>query len=151
ETGDAKGALKTTERMTGQHNKALALTAVVAARVKAGDKDGAAKLAEQIRDFIPGAGPPRDFSLTALAEAPAAVGNPEDALKTVKDIADPQWRDGALWRIGTAQAARGDVKAARHTAEAIEDGHSKGEVLKEVVGALIRARDLPGAAKAAAE
>jgi tetratricopeptide (TPR) repeat protein len=152
EADDSKGALETAGRISGQtHYKTIALAAIVAALFKAGDKDGAAKLVGQIRELIPGAGVPRDLGLTALAEAQAALGMLEDALKTAKEIADLQWRDGARWRMATAQAARGDVKAARQTAEAIEDGYRKGDALKDIVRALVRAKDLPGAGKLTAE
>jgi RNA polymerase sigma factor (sigma-70 family) len=150
--GDTDGALKTAGRITGRlHAKAFALAAVAAARVKAGDREGAAKLVAQIRETVPETGAPRNFGLMALAETQAAVGRPQDALQTAKEITEPQWRDGALGRIAAGQAARGDVKSARRTARAIEDGYHKGQALKEVVRALIRAGDLPGAAKAAAD
>src|SRR5262249_50637070 len=131
EAGDSKGALETAGLIRGQMSqKAMALAAIVATLVKARDKEGAAKLVGQMHELIPGAGMPRDFGLLALAEAQAALGLPEDGLKTAKEITDLQCRDGARWRIATAQAARGDIKAARRTADAIEDEHLKGEALK---------------------
>jgi RNA polymerase sigma factor (sigma-70 family) len=152
EAGDVKGALETAGLIRGDMaNRALALAAVVAARVKAGDREGAAKLVGRVRENIPENGPPRDFALTALAAAQAALGKAEEAVRTTKDIEEAQWRDWALVRIATGQAARGDAKGARQTAEVIEDAYPKGEALKEVVAALIRAKDLPAAAKAAGD
>jgi RNA polymerase sigma factor (sigma-70 family) len=152
EAGDVKGALETAELITaGTHGKALALVAVASAKARGGDRDGAAKLVGVIREHVPMAGVERGFGLMAVATAQAAAGQADEAIKTCKEIADAQWRDGALWGIAKEQAARGEIRPARQTAEAIEDAYHKSEALKEVVIALIRSKDLPGAVKATAE
>jgi hypothetical protein len=104
-----------------------------------------------IRALVPAHGIKRDFGLIAVAEAQAAAGLAEDAVKTVKEVADAEWREGGLWQLVKGHASRGSIDAARRTADAIEDGRVKGEALKEIVVALIRAKDLAAAAKTASQ
>jgi RNA polymerase sigma factor (sigma-70 family) len=151
DAGDIKGALRTAEGLDGMADKALALAAIVRGQVKAGDRRGAAALVEQILKIMPVTGIARDFGITAYIEAQAALGKDDEAHKAVKEINDPQWRDGACWRLAGTQAARGEVAAARASASAIADPQLKGEALKTIVSALLQAGDLPAAVKAAGE
>jgi RNA polymerase sigma factor (sigma-70 family) len=151
EAGDIKAALKTAERLEAMADRALALAAVVKAQVKKGDHKGATALVDQIVKIMPVTGVARDFGIMAYIDAKAALAADDEARKAVKEIADPQWRDGALWRLTKAQATRGELVSARETAQSVADPDLRGEALKEIVGALIRSGDLPAAAKAAAE
>jgi RNA polymerase sigma factor (sigma-70 family) len=152
DAGNIKGALETVEGLDGTTaDKALALAAIVRAQVKAGDRQGATALAEQILKIMPVTGIPRDFGITAYIEAQSALGKDDEARKAVKELADAQWRDGALWRLTAAQAARGAIASAHASASAIADARLQGEAHKAIVSALLQARDLSAAVKAAGE
>jgi RNA polymerase sigma factor (sigma-70 family) len=148
EAGDVKGALQTTERI-GKHSafKTLALAAIAMARAKAGDRQGAAASLQAARAAAQD-GDARQLLRLAMAEAVA--GHVKDARKTVEQIKSKEVRQDALWAMVMVLAAHGKVDAARDVAKSIEDDYHRGDVLKHVVVALIRANDLPGAAKEAA-
>jgi RNA polymerase sigma factor (sigma-70 family) len=151
DAGDIQGALRTVEGLEAMADKALALAAIVRGHVKAGDPRSATALAEQILKIMPVTGIARDFGITAYIEAQSALGKDDEAIKAVKEINDPQWRDGALWRLVGIQAARGEIASARASATAIVDPQLKGDALKAIVAALLQARDVPAAVKAAGE
>ena len=59
-----------------------------------------------------------------------------------RSITKAPWGDIAWKNIVAAQSERGEVEAALQTADQIRSGYEKGEALKAVVAALVRANDL---------
>jgi tetratricopeptide (TPR) repeat protein len=152
DSGDTKGAVAAAEKIAGDlPSRYLALSAIASARAKAGDRDGAAKLVPKVRALADRAPAERQaFALTALAEAEAAAGMTDAAIKTALKIEDGPASCEALHHVAVTQAERGEVREARRTAAAITDAYFQDGAYKEIVAALIRAKDLPAAEKAAA-
>jgi RNA polymerase sigma factor (sigma-70 family) len=151
EAGDMKGAVKAANRIADEvPSKCLALAAIASARAKAGDRDGAARLLPAVRAAAARIQEKaKFFGPMAVAEAEAAAGMADAAIKTVGEIEDGLSHAEALQHLAATQAARGEVPEARQTAEAIPGDYNQGEALKQVVAALVRARDLPAAEKLA--
>jgi beta-lactamase regulating signal transducer with metallopeptidase domain/Tol biopolymer transport system component len=125
-TGDIEGAQTTVEAIGNEHDyKALALTAVGRAQLKAG------KRVDALDTFRRAVG--TRTNLRELAVAQAEAGAIEDALWTVDAIpAEGNDRPSALDDIATAQARTGDFTAALRTAKSIEDGFFKAYALEHV-------------------
>jgi RNA polymerase sigma factor (sigma-70 family) len=147
--GDVKGARETAERIGGAWHKAVTLAAIAGARAKAGDAKAAAELLADASAAVPGDGVERTFALAAVAEAMVACGKGAEAVKAAEAAGGDIWGDRARSRIATALADHGDLKAARAVVDMIADEFNRGNALKAVVGALIRAKDLPAAIKEA--
>src|SRR5439155_9641360 len=131
EKGDTKAAAETAGRFGNDTPfRATVLAAIACARAKANDRKAAEKLLPEIREASRlGEEGTRFFGFMALAEAEAAAGLRDAAIMTAMQIDDAQWRDRALARVAAGQAGRGELPAARRTAEAIVDGYNKGEAL----------------------
>jgi RNA polymerase sigma factor (sigma-70 family) len=151
EAGDTKGAVQAANRIADEvPTKCFALAAIASAQAKAGDRDGAARLLPAVRAAAARVQEKaRFFGPMAVAEAEAAAGMADAAIKTVGEIEDGISHAEALQHVATTQAARGEIRGARQTAEAIPGDYHQGEALKHVVAALVRAKDLPAAEKLA--
>src|SRR5262249_41301817 len=119
EKGDLKAAAETADRFGNDSPfRATVLSAIACARAKANDRKAAEKLLPEIREAAgQGDQAARFFGHMAVAEAEAAAGLGEAAIKTAMQIDDPLWCDRALQRVAAGQAARGELQAARPTAE----------------------------------
>ena len=80
--------------------------------------------------------------LCELARVLAASGALEEARQVARSITKAPWGDIAWKNIVTVQSERGETDAALETAEHIQSGYEKGEALKAVVAALVRANEL---------
>jgi len=150
EAGDTKAAAETAGRIGDKSPlRATVLAAIACARAKANDRKAAEQLLPEIREAARlGGDGTRFFGFMAVAEAEAAAGKGDEAIKTAKQIDEDLWRDRALQRVAAGQAARGELSAARRTADAIVDRYNKGEAERGIAVALIDKKDFAAAAKA---
>jgi RNA polymerase sigma factor (sigma-70 family) len=152
ETGKTKEAVDVAGRIKdGLPGKCLALAAIASVRAKAGDREGAARLLPAARMAAATLeGGAKYFGPMTVAEVESAAGKAEDALKTIASIENGVEYLEALRHLGEVQAARGDIRAARRTAEAMTDDYHQDQLLYQVVVAHVRAKQLPEAEKVAA-
>jgi RNA polymerase sigma factor (sigma-70 family) len=152
ENGNTKEAVNAAARIKdGMPAKCLALAAIASDRAKAGDREEAARLLPAVRAAAATLeGQAKYFGPMAVAEVEAAAGKADDALKTIATIENGVEYLQALSSLGESQARRGEVRAALRVAETMTDDYHQGQLLGEIVGALVRCKQLPEAEKVAA-
>ena len=146
ETGDLEAANATVKSIGSQAVKAQALLSIAGAQLRAGNKPAALKTLEEARQI---AGPMDAETLIAAAGVEAEAGLFEDAEKTARKLEKGDSQDRAWQNIALAQARKGDINAAKATADRISNPYYQGETLAQIVNGLIRAKDLPAARRMA--
>ena len=148
--GDIEGALQTAKSIKNDMQRALALSAVAVAQMRARERALAAdtfRLAERAAQ----ASKPevyRTSALLILASAQAQAGDVVAALETLKAIAQDSGGDKAMAEIAVAQAQAGDTEGARHTAEALTDDFKATTALPAIAVALVKRGDRTAATQA---
>jgi RNA polymerase sigma factor (sigma-70 family) len=152
ETGKTKEAEEVARRIAdGIPAKCLALATIASLRARDKDREGAARLLPAVRAAAGTLeGGAKYFGPLTVAEAEAAAGKAEDALKTIATLENGVEYLEALRHLGESQAVRGEIRAARRTAEAMTDDYHQDQVLCQIVVAHVRAKQLPEAEKVAA-
>jgi hypothetical protein len=141
-----------------EHNKALALSEIAAAQVKAGRRDEALNLfrkAIQILDGTRGRNPNRYLGdphytktrdcLRTISLAQAGAGFATDAVRTAELIDDPKWKHSALAGITIAIAKAGDIEAAHQLFDRIADEDATSRAIGELAEGQVESGDIEGA------
>jgi RNA polymerase sigma factor (sigma-70 family) len=135
-----EGALRTVQTMGDSDYRASALAEIAARQLRAKDPSFARtlKLARE-------AAGRNHHALAEVAGILAESKAIEDAQQVAQSINDATWRDIAWKNIGEAQANHGEITEALKTTHHIQNEIDKGESLKNVVVARVRANDFPKA------
>lgn len=155
---DFQGSLRTAGTIADAGARGLALVEI-AARQNSAKQPGAAETLKQVREIadklpvvLDAGGEPGDTKpalCCELARVLAASGALDDARQLASSITKSPWVDIAWKNIVTVQSERGESEAALKTADHIRSGYQKGEALKAVVAALVRANGLSQACRVA--
>ena len=150
------------ERIEESLARAWALAGVSGALARAGDAEGARRVAEEAVSAAERIGWPwgRARALAGVSGALARAGLTGEALAAVERIEDPGERARALADVADALARAGDTEGARRVAEEavsaaeqiqIEDPRARARALTGAAGALARAGDAEGVRRVAEE
>jgi tetratricopeptide (TPR) repeat protein len=147
--GDALGARKTAEAITGNYPRALTMAKAAAILARAGDKGAAKVLIRWTHNLVSVVGH-RGFELTEVATAETLAGETEAARETfLRALATvgPSAMNQSI--VPAAQAQAGDLEGAMRTLDAIGDLGARQTALRYIARSLAKAGDVQKAVEIA--